>query len=142
MHNQFDEKSMEKHRNELMSEMSQLNREIVSSRRKKFAIVSIVLVLLIIFIKTVFGTIQIYNVFGYPRDRIRFYKLTVNDKAISVDYNLNHNIPIVPFLINFSSNYVGSNDIKGDNDGVYYYPKRHHSMSCERLRTIQDFCFH
>lgn len=67
---------------------------------------------MLIAVKLIFGTINIYNIFGYPSNKARFYKVTVNDTLVTVSYSSNHQIPIVPFLINFNSS------IKSKYDGM------------------------
>ena len=60
-------------------------------------------ILVIGIIKILFGTIEIYNPFGYPASKARFYKVRINDELVTVDYDLNQRISIIPFLINFNN---------------------------------------
>ena len=79
-----------------------------------------IIIIVVTFIKIVFGTIELYNPLGYPTHKIRFYEVSVNDKLTSVDYTTTHKIPIIPYLINFNSKYFGVNIIEGDSDYSFF----------------------
>ena len=72
-------------------------------------------------IKIFFGTIELYNVFGASPSKARYYNVTVNNKQIAVSYISTKKIPIIPFLINFNSVYMGNSYIKGDDTGNFFY---------------------
>lgn len=116
------EEELEKQRKEILVEINEVNNEIRSDRKKKVFIGILLIIAIIILIKLIFGTIEINNIFGYPKNKARFYKLTMNDKTISVGYELTHKLPIVPFIVNLNSDYMGGNHIQDDEDGVYFYP--------------------
>ncbi|MBQ8681287.1 MAG: hypothetical protein IJ509_00020 [Bacilli bacterium] len=71
-------------------------------------------------VKIFFGTIELYNIFGASPSRARYYNVTVNNKQVSVSYISTKKIPIIPFLVNFNSVYLGNSNIVGD-DSVYFY---------------------
>lgn len=81
----------------------------------------IVIIAVIFIIKFTFGAIELNNIFGYPGSKARFFEVTLNNTKISVDYNLKHRVPIVPFLIIFNSYYIGNNFVSNDGDGTYFY---------------------
>lgn len=103
---------------EAFNELNKTTNELRKIRKKKCLIIFSILILIIVVIKVFFGTIELNNIFGYPSQRARFYKVTINGKQISVNYNLKHKIPIIPFLINFNSYYLGNN-IYG-NDDIFF----------------------
>lgn len=109
-----DEKKIEQQKMDTLLEINRLNRIIRSKRLQKVLLVVIILIA----VKLIFGTINIYNIFGYPSNKARFYKVTVNDTLVTVSYSSSHQIPIVPFFINFNSSYIGSSSIDGDNDPI------------------------
>lgn len=115
---------MEMIKKEVRNEIYELNREIKIEKQlkglKKFLILSIIIAI-IVAIKVFLGTIEINNILGYPSGKTRFYKLTVNGEVITTDYTIKHTFPIIPYLININSYYMGSSNIKTDNDGTYYY---------------------
>lgn len=115
-----DKEQIEKERKEILSEINKTNNEIRRERSKKIWLIFALVLLIVLFIKIVFGTIDIPNIFGYPPSKVRFYKVTVNGEATSVGYELKHEIPIIPYLINFNSRYFGLNYINGDEDVTTY----------------------
>lgn len=116
----FSEEELKQERNRLLLEMNNFNNEERKAKKKKFILIFAIILLIIINIKLFFGTIEIYNIFGYPSNEARFYKLTINDNPISVSYNTSHHIPLIPFLINFESNYLGTSTIEGDEDPYFF----------------------
>lgn len=96
-------------------EMSKASNELSKHKRKKFLIIISIIVSIILIIKIFFGTIEINNIFGYPNQSTRFYKVTINDKLISSNYILRHTIPIIPFLVNINSFYLGTNYVTQSN---------------------------
>lgn len=112
---------MKKKNKEILIEINKIDNEIKKQKKQKLFKLVIIILLIIIIIKLFFGTIEIYNIFGYPSNRTRFYKVTINNELNTVNYNLKHKIPIIPFLINFNSIYQGGNQIVKDLDDVYFY---------------------
>lgn len=119
---ELTKKEEDKLRKEYFEDVSNLNTQIRKERGKKLYRIIVVLILVIVIIKILFGTIEIYNPFGYPASKTRFYKVTVNNEFVTVDYDLNQKIPIIPFLINFNNHYFGANYIESDVDGTEYHP--------------------
>lgn len=115
------EERLEMIKKEALHEMRILNRKIKIERQLKWFFSIFAIVLIIVVIKVFFGTIEIKNIFGYPPGETRFYKLSVNGKVITTNYNLKHTIPIVPFLVDFNSYYLGTSNVTGDEDGTYFY---------------------
>lgn len=109
-----NQEEMKKLRKEMLSEMNKLNIEIKKDK-KKLLIKMIIYAFIIGIIKTIFGSIELYSIMGYPPFKARFYKVTVNNEPISIDYSIHHKIPIVPFLIHFNSYYSGTNSVEGKN---------------------------
>ena len=116
-----NDKEIKKRQIEILAEIKKTDDEIKKARNKKIIKHSVIVITILAVIKLFWGTIEIYNIFGYPANRTRFYKVTLNDEAITVNYNLMHTIPIIPFFINFNSNYLGGNQVVGDDDDVNYY---------------------
>lgn len=94
---ELTKKEEDKLRKEYFEDVSNLNTQIRKERGKKLYRIIVVLILVIGIIKILFGTIEIYNPFGYPASKTRFYKVTVNNEFVTVDYDLNQKIPIIPF---------------------------------------------
>lgn len=117
-----DEEEIERQRKEILLEINKSDKEIKKDRKNKILLVGGILFIVIIVIKILFGTIEIYNIFGYPSSKARFYKLTINGEETTVNYTLTHKIPVIPFLVNFNSIYLGGSYITGDEDGTSYKP--------------------
>lgn len=101
--------------------MNKLDNEIRKSRKKKIIIITSIILIIITMIKIFFGTIELYNVFGASPSKARYYNVTVNNKQIAVSYISTKKIPIIPFLVNFNSVYMGNSYIKGDDTGNFFY---------------------
>lgn len=101
--------------------MNKLNKEIKKTKKKKIIIIGTIVILLILIIKIFFGTIELYNIFGGSPSKARYYYLTVNDKQVAVSYISTKKIPIIPFLINFNSVYMGNSYIEDDDIGTFFY---------------------
>lgn len=101
--------------------MNKLDNEIRKSRKKKIIIITSIILIIITVIKIFFGTIQLYNVFGASPSKARYYNVTVNNKQVAVSYISTKKIPIIPFLVNFNSVYMGNSYIKGDDTGNFFY---------------------
>lgn len=110
---------LDKIKHETSLEINKLNKEIKVTRNKKVLKFSLIAITIISLFKLFFGTIELYNIAYYPASRTRFYKVTVNNEPTTVNYNLKHTIPIIPFLVNFNSIYLGGSDIVGDEDPYY-----------------------
>ena len=89
--------------------------------KKKIIVITLIILIIITVIKIFFGTIQLYNVFGAPPSKARYYNVTVNNKQVAVSYISTKKIPIIPFLVNFNSVYMGNSYIKGDDTGNFFY---------------------
>ena len=101
--------------------MNKLDNEIRKSRKKKIIIITSIILIIITVIKIFFGTIQLYNVFGASPSKARYYNVTVNNKQVAVSYISTKKIPIIPFLVNFNSVYMGNSYIKGDDTSNFFY---------------------
>ena len=132
---ELTKKEEDKLRKEYFEDVSNLNTQIRKERGKRIYRIIVVLILVIGIIKILFGTIEIYNPFGYPASKARFYKVRINDELVTVDYDLNQRISIIPFLINFNNHYFGSSYIETDEDGTEYHP----SNSNEYIIEIKSY---
>lgn len=115
------EEELEKERREVLTELNEVNKEIKHDKKIKLLISTIILISTILIIKLTVGTININNIFGYPKDKARFYEVTLNDTKTSVSYELTHKLPIIPYIVNLNSNYLGGSNYLNDEDGVYFY---------------------
>lgn len=116
-----NEEELKKQQEKLLVEMNKLDNEIRKSRKKKIIVITSIILIIITMIKIFFGTIELYNVFGASPSKARYYNVTVNNKQIAVSYISTKKIPIIPFLINFNSVYMGNSYIKGDDTGNFFY---------------------
>lgn len=114
------EEALKKQQQELLIEMNELDNEMRKTRKKMFIIIFSIIVIIIAIIKIFFGTIELYNIFGAPPSKARYYKVMVNDKQVAVSYTSTKKIPIIPFLVNLNSVYLGNSNIEGD-DSSYFY---------------------
>ena len=116
-----NEEELKKQQKKLLVEMNKLDNEIRKSRKKKIIVITSIILIIITMIKIFFGTIELYNVFGASPSKARYYNVTVNNKQIAVSYISTKKIPIIPFLVNFNSVYMGNSYIKGDDTGNFFY---------------------
>lgn len=116
-----NEEELKKQQKKLLVEMNKLDNEIRKSRKKKIIIITSIILIIITVIKIFFGTIQLYNFFGASPSKARYYNVTVNNKQVAVSYISTKKIPIIPFLVNFNSVYMGNSYIKGDDTGNFFY---------------------
>lgn len=116
-----NEEELKKQQKKLLVEMNKLDNEIRKSRKKKIIIITSIILIIITVIKIFFGTIQLYNVFGASPSKARYYNVTVNNKQVAVSYISTKKIPIIPFLVNFNSVYMGNSYIKGDDTSNFFY---------------------
>jgi uncharacterized membrane protein len=58
-------KQEEKQKNEVIMEYMKSTNEFHKYRKKRFIIISLIIIFIIIVIKVFFGTIELYNIFGY-----------------------------------------------------------------------------
>lgn len=116
-----NEEELKKQQKKLLVEMNKLDNEIRKSRKKKIIIITSIILIIITVIKIFFGTIQLYNVFGASPSKARYYNVTVNNKQVAVSCISTKKIPIIPFLVNFNSVYMGNSYIKGDDTGNFFY---------------------
>ena len=117
----LSEEELKKQQKELLIEMNKLDNEMRKARKKKIIIITLIILIIITVIKIFFGTIQLYNVFGASPSKARYYNVTVNNKQVAVSYISTQKIPIIPFLVNFNSVYMGNSYIKGDDTGKFFY---------------------
>lgn len=117
----LSEEELKKQQKELLIEMNKLDNEIRKARKKKIIVITLIILTIFTVIKIFFGTIQLYNVFGAPPSKARYYNVTVNNKQVAVSYISTIKIPIIPFLVNFNSVYMGNSYIKGDDTGNFFY---------------------
>ena len=117
----LSEEELKKQQKELLIEMNKLDNEMRKARKKKIIVITLIILIIITVIKIFFGTIQLYNVFGAPPSKARYYNVTVNNKQVAVSYISTIKIPIIPFLVNFNSVYMGNSYIKGDDTGNFFY---------------------
>lgn len=115
-----DEEEIERQKKEILIEMNKTNSEIRKEKKKRVFIIISIITISILLIKIIFGTIYIPNVFKYPFNKTRFYKVTLNEELISTEYYLTQRLPVLPYLIYLEREYFDSYIIKGDNDGVRY----------------------
>lgn len=116
-----NEEELKKQQKKLLVEMNKPDNEIRKSRKKKIIIITSIILIIITVIKIFFGTIQLYNVFGASPSKARYYNVTVNNKQVAVSCISTKKIPIIPFLVNFNSVYIGNSYIKGDDTGNFFY---------------------
>lgn len=117
----LSEEELKKQQKELLIEMNKLDNEMRKARKKKIIVITLIILIIITVIKIFFGTIQLYNVFGDSPSKARYYNVTVNNKQVAVSYISTKKIPIIPFLVNFNSVYMGNSYIKGDDTGNFFY---------------------
>ena len=117
----LSEEELKKQQKEFLIEMNKLDNEIRKARKKKIIVITLIILIIFTVIKIFFGTIQLYNVFGAPPSKARYYNVTVNNKQVAVSYISTIKIPIIPFLVNFNSVYIGNSYIKGDDTGNFFY---------------------
>lgn len=117
----LSEEELKKQQKEFFIEMNKLDNEIRKARKKKIIVITLIILTIFTVIKIFFGTIQLYNVFGAPPSKARYYNVTVNNKQVAVSYISTIKIPIIPFLVNFNSVYMGNSYIKGDDTGNFFY---------------------
>ena len=118
-----DEKETEKQSRKILLEIFETNSEIKNDKNKKILIIVSIIFLFIIFIKLFLGTLDIPNIFGYPQNKVRFYKVSMNGETISTEYFLTQKIPVIPYLINLKSKTFGQNYVLTDEDGTYFVAK-------------------
>ena len=89
-------------------EYTRLSQDVISQRRIRFFKILFVLLIALI-IRGVFGPIYIKNIFGYPSSNNRYFDVKVNGKSLKdTSYELQHNLPIIPFFLYFRSSYEDS----------------------------------
>lgn len=115
------EEELKKQQQELLIEMNKLDNEMRKARKKKFIIIFSIIAIIIAIIKIFFGTIELYNVFGASPSKARYYYVKVNDKQVAVSYISTKKIPIIPFLVNFNSVYMGNSYIEDDDTGSRFF---------------------
>lgn len=141
----YTEEELEFQKKEALKEYNEINKDFKQKKRKKLIIILSILIFIVLIIKIFYGTININNIFGYSRSNARYYYVTVNDEQVKVSYNLRQRIPIIPYLINFDSYYLGNNYIEGNDSNTYYgkndkYIIDINSFSCFSKENYQIEC--
>ena len=115
-----NEEEVEKLRKDILFDLNKTKKEIRKEKRKKIIYILSITILIIAFIKIVFGTIYIPNALKYPFNKTRFYKVTLNDELISSEYFLTQKLPIIPYLVYLKSEYFDGYLVEGDTDNITY----------------------
>lgn len=115
-----DEEEIERQRKEILFEMNKANDEIRKDKKKRILIIISIITVCIFLIKIIFGEIDIPNIFKYPENKNRYYKVTLNGELISSEYFLKQRIPIIPNLIYLKRETYGTNIVSEDSNGSYY----------------------
>ncbi len=105
---------IEKSKRDALSELNKSNIVLSKERKRKVMIFFLVIIGIILAIKIFFGTIELNNIFGYPSNNARFYELNVNETKVNVSYQTKQQIPLIPFLINLNSYYLGYSKVNND----------------------------
>lgn len=120
-----NEKDFKKKNEELQKEILQdymkSSKKSHKKTKKKLIIISLIVIAIIVVIKVFWGTVELYNVLGYPPSNSRYYKVTVNNKQVEISANIRQKIPLIPYLINFNSYYIANSDISNDDTGPFFY---------------------
>ena len=107
MNNKFtpNKEEIEKKRKEILFEINKTSSEYKKSKKENFIIIISSIFIIVLFTKIVFGVVDIPNIFKYPLNKTRFYKVTLNGELITTEYVLTQRIPIIPLinLITFST---------------------------------------
>ena len=109
----------EKEREIDLRELNNSTNMLINYNKRKFIVIMGVF-LIIVILRVILGPLNIPNIFGYPSSSARYYKVLVNDEHIPVNYNLKHSIPIIPFIVNINSVYLGNNYVAGGNNDSLY----------------------
>jgi len=122
LNNKFtpNKEEIEKKRKEILFEINKTSSEYKKSKKENFIIIISSIFIIVLFTKIVFGVVDIPNIFKYPLNKTRFYKVTLNGELITTEYVLTQRIPIIPYLINLKSGTFGQNYVTSDEDGSYY----------------------
>lgn len=120
-HLMYDEKENEQMKKESIKDYFEATKDLKKYRRKKILIFLAIFIPVFIFIKVVWGSIELYNVLGYAPSFARYYDVKINGKQYDVSYISTHKIPIIPFLVNFNSVYLGNNRVDSTDDLSYIY---------------------
>lgn len=132
------EEELEKERMEILGEINEVNKKIRLDLKIKLFIGIILTCAIVFIIKMTIGTIEINNIFGYPKEKARFYKVTINNIPTTINYELNHKLPIIPFIVNLNSKYLGGSYFSEDEDSINFY----HDNSEKYLIDIKSYsCF-
>lgn len=129
---------LEKERRKLLFEKNQLDNEILKERKKRITIIFLITLVVVLIIKIFFGTIELYNILGYPPSKSRIYKTSINDTIIAVESQIHKKTPIIPYLLNFNS-YYGTVDFINGDENIYFYV----DDSKKFLLNIESYsCYH
>lgn len=118
-----NEKEIEKQSRKILLKIFKTNSELKREKKKKILIIISIILIFVVFIKLFLGTLDIPNIFGYPQNKVRFYKVSINGNAISSEYFLTQKIPLIPYLVNLKSKTFGQNYVLDDDDGSYFVAK-------------------
>lgn len=100
--------------NTSLKEYNKARKDYLKKKKIVWGIICGLFVLSILLIKIFLGTLNIPNVFGYSKNKSRFYYVTINDNQIGVSYTLRHRLKIIPSLVNIDSYYLGNNYVNGN----------------------------
>jgi hypothetical protein len=100
----------------------------IKKRRRIIISIGIFIIIFAIVIKIFFGTLELYNIFGYPKNKVRYYEVFINSTQIESNTLIDKKVPIIPYLINMNSIYLSTSEIEGnygntftsDNSEHYY----------------------
>ena len=85
---------------EELNELNKANNELnLQKKKNKIKKVIILLFILLIIYKSIFGSIYIKNNISLSTDNIRFYEFTVNNQFAGTQVNIYHDFPIIPYLV-------------------------------------------
>lgn len=109
-----------KKRKEITEEQVEAYKECVRTDykwKRKIMFVSLKVItittLVVILIKVLFGSIELYNVVGYPKYKVRYYQVMVNGKDYDSEFVIKNKKSLIPSLIYFTSYYKGTNFVVG-----------------------------
>lgn len=110
----MENEKLKKLQREAYNDLQEADRVLKKYKKKKIIVTLTIITLVVAFIKIFFGTIEIYNPFGYPSTSSKFYKVSVNNELTNSHYTVKHTIPLIPFLVHFDSYYMGNSDVRDD----------------------------
>lgn len=94
---------------------------LLKKKLKKCSLIFGIVLIVMIIIKLIFGTIEIYNPFGYPVSSTPSFETRVNGERCGTSGGLYHRIPIIPFFLDFVSFSYILNYFEKDQPDEYFY---------------------